>query len=85
MLSDCIDYMRWKDRSETKALYFSIKLFIEKASMALGVAAGLAIAGWYGVDVTASEHSIHAVQGLKLAIAWIPIVLTAVSLLFIFL
>jgi Na+/melibiose symporter-like transporter len=83
MLSDCIDYMRWKSHSETKALYFSIKLFIEKASMALGVASGLAIAGWYGIDVTATEHSSQSVQGLKMAIAWVPAALTLISLIFI--
>ena len=83
MLSDINDYSYWKTQSNNNALYFSIKVFFEKASMAAGVALGLAITGWFGFDVAASEHSRTSIVGLKVAITWIPTLIGLISLVFV--
>ena len=85
MLSEIIDYSNWKYRSENSATYFSIYAFISKTSVAVAMALGLAIAGWYGFDAAASSHSDHSIFGLTLAIAWLPPVFSALALVFILL
>ena len=83
LLSESIDYMHWKSRSEMSALYFSAKVFLEKTCVAMGVSLSLVIAGWYGLDMNASEQSVESVLGLKIAMVYIPILTVIISLIFI--
>jgi len=83
MLSEIIDYIHWKTGTEKNATYFSMKVFFDKANAAAGAALGLAIAGWYGFDVAASEHTRESIVGLKAAIVWIPTLIGMISLIFI--
>lgn len=84
MLSDIVDYSRWKSGSDTHtASYFSIKVFFDKVILAAGPALALAITGWGGFDATAAVNSETAIASLKLAIVWIPLAVSCCSLLFV--
>lgn len=83
MLSEIIDYSQWRSSTEKNAIYFSVKVFSEKTSMAAGAALGLAIAGWHGFDVGAIEHTKESIVALKVSIVWIPTLLGIISLIFV--
>ena len=83
MLSDIVDYTTWKFRAYRGSTYFALYLFTYKAAFAVGGAMGLAIAGWYGFDPSASSETETAIKGLKLAMSWIPVLLVVVSMIFI--
>ena len=82
MLADIADYAQWKTGVERNATYFSIKVFFEKSSIALGAALALAIAGWSGFVVTDAHFSPESIWGLKLAIVWGPVLFGSLSILF---
>ena len=75
MLSDIIDYSRWKYGRDRAASYFSFYTMMNKVATAGGGALGLAIAGSFGFDPAIEIHSDKAIAGLRLAIAWLPAVL----------
>jgi glycoside/pentoside/hexuronide:cation symporter, GPH family len=81
LLSEISDYGRWKLKSDNDATYFSLYTFAGKFSIAIAGAAGLAIAGLYGFDVTATTQDAMAVNGLLLAMSWVPLALAVISLL----
>jgi Na+/melibiose symporter-like transporter len=83
LLSETIDYIHWKSNSELSALYFSSKVFLEKTGVALGFAGGLAIAGWFGLDMNSPEQTSNSILGLKIAMVYIPILSLVISLIFI--
>lgn len=83
MVAETVDYTCWKFNSGKSAVYFSLRVFIEKTSLALGIAAGLAIAGWFGFDAAATLHSRESIMGLQIAMVWIPILMTVIALVFI--
>ena len=56
MLADIIDYGTWKSGIELGGTYFSVFTLMGKATMAIGGALGLFIAGGYGFDPAASTH-----------------------------
>ena len=72
LLTDIIDYSRWKYGVDRAATYFSLHSLGAKAAGACGGALGLAIAGSFGFDPAASAHSDASIAGLRLAIAWLP-------------
>ena len=83
MLSEIIDYAHWKTGLDQSGTYFSLRVFFEKANLAAGMALGLAIAGWWGFNATALEHTEDSIAGLKLAISGIPSVIGFLSLVFV--
>ena len=83
ILSNIIDYERWKCGHDFSGTYFSLYTLVIKASFALGGAIGLAVAGIYGFDATSSTHGVYQVLGLHLAIAYIPALTLLLSLGFI--
>ena len=83
LLSDIIDYSTWKFGEDFAGTYFSAYSLIMKTNAAIGGAAGLAIAGWYGFDPSLSTHSQEAIWGLKLAAIWLPASLFLISIIFI--
>ena len=83
LLSDIVDYGTWKFGIDRAATYFSLYTFINKTLGALGGALGLAIAGWVEFDPTVSSHSDTAIAGLRLSMAWMPVVFLVLSIIFI--
>ncbi len=83
LLSDIVDYGMWKFGADRAAMYFSVYTLVTKANAAIGAALGLAIAGWYGFDAAAIEHSAASVFGLRLGIAYIPAVIILIAVAFI--
>jgi len=85
LLSETIDYGLLSDKTERRGVYFSIFFFIVKAEMALGLALGLAIAGWLGFDATATTHNEASGFAIHMAMVWIPCAILCVGLFFIWL
>ena len=83
MLSEIIDYSHWKYRTKDSATYFAIHTFMYKSGLAVAVAFGLAIAGWFGFDATVQKQSATSIYGLTLAIAWLPAFFAIISWLLI--
>ncbi len=83
LLSDIVDYSAWKFGDKLTGSYFSIYFFAWKTNEAIGVAMGLAIAGWFGFDPSQTEHTSEAIAGLKLASIWIPAFLFMLTMLII--
>ncbi len=84
MLSDIVDYGTWRYGREKGATYFAIYTFLTKTSLALATSLGLAIAGWYGFTMTADTQAAEGVFGIKLAIAWLPLLSGIIVLIFIY-
>ena len=80
LIADSVDYGTWKFGSDRAGTYFALYKFMEKATMALGVALGLTIAGNLGFDATVPEQTEQGIWGAKLAIAWIPSLFMAIAL-----
>lgn len=85
LLADIIDYGTWKFGQDQAGTYFSLFTLMSKANVAVGGAVGLAIAAWYGFDATATSHSAEVAFGLHLAMAWLPVPLVLLSIVFIML
>ena len=83
VLSEIIDYHRWKHDQSQDAVFFSSFIFTSKLSGTVGFALGLAIAGWFGFDPAQTAHSAESVQGLMLAMVWIPLVLCVIATVFV--
>lgn len=83
MLSETIDYALLSDKTERRGVYFSVFSMMVKAEAALGMALGLAIAGWLGFDATATEHNAQATFAIHMAVSWVPVGLASVGLYFI--
>ena len=83
MLSEIVDFSALKFHSYRGSTYFSLHVFIYKATLAIGGALGLAIAGWYGFNPAAMGQTESGIAGLRLAMAWIPILLVGISMIFI--
>ena len=83
LLSDIVDYSRWKFGVNRAATYFSFYTTVSKANSAIGGAIGLGLASYYGLDATASTQGAETITGLRLAIAWLPasIILLSVVLI----
>ena len=72
LLSDIIDYGRWKFSLDNAATFFSLYALVAKANVAIGGALGLAIAGSYGFEVSNTVQTDGAIDALRFSIAWIP-------------
>ena len=85
MLSETIDYGLLSDKTERRGVYFAALSFMMKAEAALGLALGLATAGWLGFDATATTHNEASGFAIHMAMVWIPCIILAVGLFFIWL
>lgn len=83
LLSDIIDYSTWKFKRDRGATFFSLFTLVNKTNVAIGGAVGMALAGWYGFDASATLHNPDSAFGLRLGIAWLPIPFLLLSLVFI--
>ena len=80
LLSDISDYGTLKSCVDRSATYFSLISLSSKTCMALGIAASLAIAGWFGFDPKAETQGPQVYWGLTLCMCIIPIVFNAVAI-----
>ena len=80
MYGEVVDYSHWKYRVERTATYFSLYTLMSKITSSLAISLGLGIAGWYGLDATATQHDEQAIWGLKLAMCGIPVLFTVLTL-----
>ena len=83
ILSDIIDYSRWKYNTDCTASFFSLYTLLNKANFALGGAIGFLVAGWYGFEPNVDSHSSESIIGLHLAVIWLPAVVALLSTVFI--
>ena len=83
LLSDIIDYSRWKYRTESTATYFSLYTLAGKGFFAIGGALGLAIVGWYGFDPANVVYTNEVNFGVRLAIGGLPIIFLLISTVFV--
>ena len=79
LLSDIIDYSTYRYKRDNGATFFSFYQLLTKTSVAIGGAAGMALAAWYGFDASATVHSADSALGLKLGVAWLPIPFLIIS------
>lgn len=83
ILSDVIDYSRWKFNTDCSASFFAIFLMTTKGSGALGGAFALLIAGWYEFDPSSAAHSQDAIAGLLIATIFLPVLISLASIVLI--
>ena len=83
MLSETVDYALLRDSTERRAAYFAVLSMMFKAEMALGLAIGLAVAGWLGFDATATSHDAQSGFAIHMAVSWLPCILGSAGLYFI--
>lgn len=81
LLSDISDYGTLKSGVDRSATYFSLSSLAMKTCMALGIAASIAIASWFGFDPKADSNAqVESVyRGLTLCMCIIPIVLNMIA------
>lgn len=72
--SEIADYGTWKFGHDRAATCFSLALFTNKSSAALGGAISLGLLSWVGFDAGASSHSEQVILGLRTGISVIPVV-----------
>ena len=72
VLADIVDYGIFKFKRDRSATYFSVWSLLNKASMGIGAALGLVIAGYFGFDPSATTHTEESVLGLKWAFSVLP-------------
>lgn len=85
MLSEIIDYSTLKYRTENTATYYALFMFLGKFNLAVGGALALAIAGLYGLNPTSTVQTQEGIEGLLIAIAWLPMVFASIALVLIYL
>ena len=83
LLADIIDYTTWKFERDRAGTYFALYGLIGKTNIAIGGALGMALAGWYGFDATATVHSYDSALGLRIGVAWLPLPFLLFSFFFI--
>jgi Na+/melibiose symporter-like transporter len=83
LLSETVDYALLSDNREQRAAYFSVLSMMVKAESALGMAVGLAVAGWLGFDATTTTHDEQSGFAIHMAVSWLPCTLGIIGLYFI--
>jgi Na+/melibiose symporter-like transporter len=83
LLNESIDYGLLSNKTERRGLYYSILSLLVKFEIALGLALGLAIAGWLGFDATATTHDEASGFAIRMAMSWIPCVFMCLGFFFI--
>ena len=83
LLNEAVDYGLLSNKTERRGLYFSIYSLLLKFEIALGLALGLAIAGWLGFDATATSHDDSSGFAIRMAMSWIPCVFIGLGFFFI--
>jgi len=80
LLSDISDYGTLKSGVDRSASYFSIWSLSNKTCMALGIAASIAIASWFGFDPKVNTQLPQVYWGLALCMSILPIVFNLIAI-----
>lgn len=83
MLGDVADYGRLHYGQDRTGTYYAFYAMMQKATSGLGVVFGLYVADQFGFSATSATQSEQGILGLKLAYAYIPAVIIALVLPFI--
>ena len=83
MMSEIVDYSRWKCAENCAGSLFSIFIFLQKSSAALGGSLGFFIVGWYGFDANAPVHTSESTVGMYWVVSWLPALLSLLAILFV--
>ena len=83
LLNEAVDYGLLSNKTERRGLYYSIYSLLVKFEAALGLALGLAIAGWLGFDATGTTHDESSGFAIRVAMSWIPCVFMSLGFFFI--
>jgi Na+/melibiose symporter-like transporter len=78
MLGDISDYGTFKTGVEQSATYYSVHTFMYKSFQGLGGAVAFSLAAWFGFDPSLDVHDEQSAFGIKVVMAFIPAILTAV-------
>lgn len=81
MMADVIDYDILKTGVNRAGSYFATLMLLTKLNVAVGAALGFLLIDLFGYDATQKAHDATAVFGMKLAIAYLPALLYAPSIL----
>ena len=80
LLSDISDYGTLKSGVDRSASYFAVSSLIGKTCMALGIAASIAIASWFGFDPKVNTQLPQVYWGLVLCMSILPIVFNVAAI-----
>ena len=80
LLSDISDYGTLKSGNDRSASYFAVWSLSNKTCMALGIAASIAIASWFGFDPKVETQPTQVYWGLTLCMSILPIVLNVAAI-----
>ena len=79
LLSDISDYGTLRSGADRSASYFSLWSLSSKTCMALGIAASIAIASWFGFDPKAETQVPQVYWGLTVCMCILPIFFNLIS------
>ena len=80
LLSDISDYGTLKSGVDRSASYFAVWSLSNKTCMALGIAASIAIASWFGFDPKVNTQLPQVYWGLALCMSILPIVFNLIAI-----
>jgi GPH family glycoside/pentoside/hexuronide:cation symporter len=75
MMADVVDFGIWKTGTSHAGMYFAVLALLTKANAAAGGAIAYFLLDAFGYDATAKTHDASAVFGMKLAFAYLPMLL----------
>jgi len=80
LLSDVSDYSTLKTGVDRSATIFSLSSLSSKTCMALGIAASIALAAWFGFDPASDIQGPNVYWGLTLCMCILPILFNLLSI-----
>ncbi len=83
VLADIIDYDLWKTGVEKTGQFMAVNSLLAKATIAIGGATGFSFLSFVGYSVTEAANPPSAVLGFKIALAIVPGLFFALTLVFI--
>ncbi|WP_218184636.1 cytidylate kinase family protein [Nigerium massiliense] len=84
MQADTVDYGEWKTGTRSEGGSYSILSFVRKCGRGIGGALGGAVVTAFGYQAGVAQQSPEVLQGIRVAIGFVPAALGAVAVLVIF-
>jgi len=84
ILADVIDYDTLKTGQNRSGQYFAFSTILEKANMAVGGAIAFYTLSWFGFNAQATQQTEMGDFGIKVAIAIMPCILSAIAIVVLF-
>lgn len=82
-LGDIADYGKLKFGRDRGATYFGLNTLLFKIGLGFGGGLALALTGWFGFEPASHSQSAHAILGLKLSFAIVPLLFAIIGAIFI--